>query len=208
MAVDELGAIIGDMKRLHDNSTRPQLGKGGDPITWIEIYDEEITIENIDLHIDKCTPQGSFLIWDHTGSPLHGLWDVGSWATQRTATGSPEFDCVRFLELVYHQFFTEEFDNDALKDSGSTTAVWTNSGSATFTLGSTVAQSTKVLGSDFQIGSFNRATISITGSNTDVFTPFISLDGGENFEEMVFGLEKTFASNTGSDVRWKIIAKV
>lgn len=200
--IDELGTIVGDLKRQNDDSTRPQLGKGGDPITWLEIYSQNIEVENSNIFSDQCDINGSYLIWDHNGS--NGFWDVGSWATQSTATGSPEFICSRLAESALHQYFTEEFDNTSYKDNSNTTADWNSTGSCVFIVGSETAQSLKTLGSDVRLGSFNRVTVNGVGSNLNFLDVYVSLNGG-SFTKVNFGEETTFTSNLGSDVRWKLV---
>ncbi len=203
MGFESFGEELGKFKQLHEDDTRPQLGKGGDPITWLEIYSQELDIENIDMFIDKCDIVGSYLIWDHTGS--NGQWDVGSWATQSTKFGSPEFNCSRFLELNIHQFFTEDFLTAANKDNA-TTASWDTTGSLVFESGSTIAQSKKVLGSDVQLGSINRITLSVEGSNTGTLSGSVTADGGTTWHVVDFGVEKTITTGLGSDIRWKIVS--
>ena len=119
MGFDSFGEELGKLKQLHEDDTRPQLGKGGDPITWLEIYPQQLEIENHDIFIDQCDTVGSYLIWDHPDPTLHG-WDNGSWATQSTAFGSPEFNCNRVLELKVHQYFTEDFTGTTKRDTGNT----------------------------------------------------------------------------------------
>ncbi len=205
MGFDDFAEELGKLKQLHEDDTRPQLGKGGDPVTWLEIYDQRLSVENNDVFIDKCTPVGSYLIWDHPGSTW-GSWDNGSWATQSTAGASPEFDCVRFKEFSIHQTYDEDFDDTTYKDTGVTTAVWSSVGSLNFEAGSTIAQSLKVLGSDVQLGSINRITLSIEGSNTSSLSGSVTADGGTTWHPVEFGFEKTITIGLGSDVRWRIVS--
>ena len=204
MGLDDLGTELGNLMRTSEDSTRPQLGKGGEPITWLEIYPQDLRCENINIFTDTAIINGSYLIWDHNGS--NHLWDVGSWATQSTKYEEPEFQGrVRAEELKIHQFHLEDFKNTDNKDAPNTEGFWEDSGSLTLTTGSATAQSLKILGSDVRLGSFNRVKMSIYGSNLDNVVGSVSLDGGQNWEKIDFDVEKEFKTEySGSDVRWRL----
>ena len=204
MGVDTFGAELGKLKRLHDDDTRPQLGKGGEPITWLEIYPQDSEIENVNILIGSATVVGSYLIWSHSGSPLYGLWDTGSWASQTTEWEEPEFNPLkRFNELKIHQFFLEDFTATTYRDAGNTEAEWSTEGSLLFMDGSTTAQSIKVLGSDIQVGSLNRVILNVYGSNIEDLVGSLTTNGA-NWLVVDIGLEKEFTTNLGSDVRWRL----
>lgn len=101
----------------------------------------------------------------------------------------------------YENVYTEDFIDADFEDT-SGTAAWSTTGVLTFT-GSQTALSTAI---DKDNGTITSATMTITvNSGSANLTYYMTANGGSDWESVTNGVAHTF-SDTGSDLRWKIVS--
>ena len=150
-----------------------------------------INIKNRYAKISTQTVSGTnCFIW---GNPSYGLWGTAKWGS--TDVGAET--AYRIMQGAND--YVETFYDTDFKDAA-TTATWnTTTKQLTFTA-SQVGQSTSI---DYNNGTITTATMTVTKSS-GTYNYYMSADGGSHWESCTSGAAHAF-SNTGADLRWKIV---
>lgn len=156
------------------------------------------------------TTADNTMIWDNA---TNGIWNTDNWATDANPDGfDPETKVfVQSFDMGTVDKYVDYFTDSDFQDTGVTDATWGTNGQIAFTSGQ-IAQSLSI---DLNNGTITGATITFEGSGT--YDVYLSADGGSNFEAVDLGLDLPFTlpasfasqahtfSNTGTDLRWKIV---
>lgn len=127
-----MGEYVGN-ERMRVEDTRAQLGRPDSSLSYLEIYNQEINLDNINIFITQNNPDlGSTFILGNPNADILGTDILG-----QVWTGS-----TRINEIRIYDSFTENFTGSEYNDSSFTTVSWTNTGSILFSKGQEVNYTT------------------------------------------------------------------
>jgi hypothetical protein len=153
---------------------------------------------NLNLHqtlrIYSKEIESDILYWD---SDIQGNWDEYDWGDD-TDNNPTESDLLYVLNQ--NNTFVDTFDTeDFIDDSNSTGSYSLNE----YELNSgEILQSTLIYKNNHI---YQKATLTVTGSEIDDDTFYLSGDGGSNWESVTNGTEHTFTNISSSGIKYKIV---
>jgi hypothetical protein len=153
---------------------------------------------NLNLHqtlrIYSKEIESDILYWD---SDIQGNWDEYDWGDD-TDNNPTESDLLYVLNQ--NNTFVDTFDTeDFIDDSNSTGSYSLNE----YELNSgEILQSTLIYKNNHI---YQKATLTVTGSEIDDDTFYLSGDGGSNWESVTNGTEHTFTNISSGAIKYKIV---
>ncbi len=160
------------------------------------------------------SPDG--MIW---GSTTFGIWGSAEWGPIQDAfilghpgaailgtsrLGSSDIEWIWHSVVNPNDTFYEIFRNDTFEDSDDTTADWdTTNYKVDFDTDGEIVQS-KVIAKNGV--SYTGAKMTLTGTNKDNLTLYLSGNGGSNWEEVTNGTTHTFTNSGTQGIHFKMVA--